>query len=335
MITACLASCGPREPEFPRLTGDYLGQAPPGAEPQLFAPGIVSTGMYVRDIAMTPDGDELYYGLALGNFTVIMQTKRVDGAWTKPEVAPFSADPTHFSFEPHISPDGQRFFFLSTRPRDGSAMPDDQRGQWVNEDIWVMDRIADGWSDPYNLGPPVNTDSSEFFPSVTDDGTLYFTRSFTGGQSFIYRARWTGDGYAPPERLPAQVNSTSAQYNAFIAPDESYLIVPVFGREDSYGRTDYYVVFRNADDEWSEPINLGDRVNTPRNGEYSPFVSRDGEYFFFMSTRGSSWDAVPDTLTHDYLLSVFGAPQNGNADIYWMRAAFIDELRSAARWSSE
>ncbi|HSG82514.1 MAG TPA: hypothetical protein VLC48_09705 [Gemmatimonadota bacterium] len=335
IISAVLASCGPREPDFPRLTGDYLGQTPPGEVPELFAPGIVSTGMYVRDIAMTPDGGELYYGVALGNFTVIMQAKRVGGVWTKPEVAPFAANPEHFSFEPHISPDGQRFFFLSNRPRDGGTMPDDQRGQWVNEDIWVMDRAQDGWSEPYNLGPPVNTDSSEFFPSVTNDGTLYFTRSFPDGRSFIYRARPTAAGFAPPQRLPVQVNSTNAQYNAFIAPDESYLIVPVFGREDSYGRTDYYIVFRNMNDEWSEPVNMGDRVNTPRNGEYSPFVSRDGKYFFFMSTRGSSWEGVPDALTHEYLWSVFSAPQNGNSDIYWVQAAFIEQLRSTARWGPE
>ena len=52
---------GTDEADFPELTGEYLGQTPPGDTPQLFAPGIVSTGMYARDIAMTPDGTELYY----------------------------------------------------------------------------------------------------------------------------------------------------------------------------------------------------------------------------------------------------------------------------------
>jgi hypothetical protein len=47
------------EPGFPELTGPYLGLEPPGMEPKLFAPGIVNTGMYTRDVAMTPDGNEI------------------------------------------------------------------------------------------------------------------------------------------------------------------------------------------------------------------------------------------------------------------------------------
>ena len=43
------------------LRGPYLGQEPPGLEPRLFAPGVVSTGLATRDLAMTPDGDELYF----------------------------------------------------------------------------------------------------------------------------------------------------------------------------------------------------------------------------------------------------------------------------------
>ena len=46
---------------FPELRGPYLGQELPGLEPRLFAPGAVSTGLATRDVAMTPDGDELFF----------------------------------------------------------------------------------------------------------------------------------------------------------------------------------------------------------------------------------------------------------------------------------
>jgi hypothetical protein len=42
--------------------------------------------------------------------------------------------------------------------------------------------------------------------------------------------------YQEPEKLPPQVNSGLTQYNAFIDPDEKYLIVPVNGRNDTFGR---------------------------------------------------------------------------------------------------
>ncbi len=335
-ITAVVLGCQPQgQPEqgaeFPVLTGPYLGQQPPGAEPVLFAPGIVSTGMYTRDVAMTPDGREIYFGISVGGLSVIMQTKLEDGGWTKPEVAPFSANPDYMNLEPFISPDGQKFYFLSTRPRDGGPMPPEDIGQWVNQDIWVMDRTEDGWGEPYNLGPPVNSDDEEYFPSVTRDGTIYFTRTPAGTrESYVYRARLADGQYGEPERLGPEINSTATQFNAFIAPDESYLIVCVFGRADSKGGTDYYIVFRDEHDDWSRPINMGDEINTPRNGEFSPYISPDGEYFFFMSTRPRPREALPNKLTYDVLEEVYDGPQNGNPDIYWVSARFIEDLRNAA-----
>ena len=50
----------------PTLSSNYLGQTPPGDSAVVFAPGIVGTGLYTRDIAISPSGDEIYYGVSLG-----------------------------------------------------------------------------------------------------------------------------------------------------------------------------------------------------------------------------------------------------------------------------
>ena len=332
LVMIAATGCVPAD-DFPVLTGDYLGQTPPGSTPELFAPGIVSTGLYTRDLAMTPEGDEIYFGVMAGGFSTIMMTELVDGSWTKPEVAPFAADPRYLNLEPAISPDGQKFYFLSNRPRDGGPMDAADVGQWVNQDIWVMDRTANGWGEPYNLGPPVNSDAAEYFPSVTNDGTVYFTREDPETRaSLIHRSRFVAGEYQEVERLGDEVNSTANQFNAFVAPDESYLIVAVAGREDSYGGTDYYISFRDESDNWAGPINMGDMVNTLRGGEWSPYVSPDGRYFFFMSTRYRSADQFPEALTADYLNEVHGQPLSGNPSMYWMEAGFIEELREAAEF---
>lgn len=64
--------------------------------------------------------------------------------------------------EPALSVDGLQMFFVSRRPAVGSGEPVD------HEDIWVVDRVDDGCGAPRNLGAPINTLQSEFFPSVTD-----------------------------------------------------------------------------------------------------------------------------------------------------------------------
>jgi len=328
VITASCSPTGGDQPAdvqsatVPELRGPYLGQEPPGREPKIFAPGVVSTGLATRDIAMTPGGDELYFAVTLGAKTMIMMTRQLDGVWTEPEVAPFSG--RYLDIEPSISADGRRFFFLSTRPQPGQ----EEKPGWAYQDIWVMDREGDGWGEPYNLGPPVNSDAPEYYPSVTSDGTLYFTREGEDQISSTYRSRFVDGRYTEPELLPPQVNCGTNRFNVFVAPDESFAIVPNVGREDSLGGVDYYVVFRSENDTWSEPVNLGPAINQPAGREWSASVSPDGKYLFFMSSReDETLDLALTGRSITDLLELSTRPGLGSSDIWWVSADVIEDLR--------
>jgi len=301
------------------LNGPYLGQQPPGEQAQLFAPGIVSDGLNNRDMAMTPDGSEIYWAVNMRNFEIstIMGVRKTIHGWTEPEVPAFATDSRFKFLEPAISPDGSKFFFVKAE-NDGKN----------NNDIWVMDREKNGWGTPEKLGEVINTDVSETFPSITDDGTLYFSRvGEDPSVEHIYRSRWVDGEYGEAERLPENVNSGKTQFNAFVAADEGYLIVSVYGREDTLGSIDYYIVYRNEKDEWSAPVNMGERVNTPGAQEYSAYVSRDGKYLFFMSSRLPSNEMEKPGYSGKKLHQIHNSPENGNSDIYWMKADIIEELR--------
>ena len=116
------------------LSGPYLGQMPPGNDAVLFAPGVISDGFNNRDIAMMPDGSEIYTAVNMRNFEIstILGVHKVNGIWSKPEVPSFARDANFKFLEPAISPDGSKFFFVSSK-RDGKN----------NNDIWVMDREND------------------------------------------------------------------------------------------------------------------------------------------------------------------------------------------------
>jgi hypothetical protein len=310
---------------FPDLSGPYLGQQVPDTLPVLFAPGVVSTGMFTRDVAISPDGKEIFFCVAIGNYTysTILYTREVDGRWLAPEIVPFSGGPGVMDFEPALSADGSKLFFLSTRP-DGDEPVGDQ-------DIWVVERTADGWGEPRNLGEPVNTDGGEFFPSLTKDGTLYFTRNAKGsGLNQVYRSRWTEGAFQEPELLPEQVNCGTNRFNAFVSPDESYMVVPAVGMADAFDGVDYYIVFRNQDERWSEPINMGAHINQDNARGWSPYVSPGGKYFFFMATRTQEIEVAD--WNYEKLVELNNSPGNGNADIYWMDAGFIDALREQAKF---
>lgn len=322
VLPVVAVACGHHPTAPAKLSGPFLGQLPPGGEPKVFAPGFVATGLETRDVAMTPDGTELYFSVSVGGKTMIMVTRQVGGAWTEPEVAPFSD--VGLNIEPCIAPDGSRLMFLSTRPPAG----EEAKPGWTHQNIWAVDRQADGWGEPYDLGPPINTTSGEYFPSLTRDGTLYFTREDAPRQSSIYRARWVDGHYQEPERLGPEVNCGSNRFNAFVAPDESFVIVPAVGVEEDPGQVAYYVVFRNRDDSWSEPVNMGEQVNRPGTRGWSASLSPDARYLFFMTNRPDTGLLAPRPgTTLGELLDLAVRPGNGSADIYWVDAAILDALR--------
>jgi hypothetical protein len=322
IVMLALLGMAARGAETPEKSQLYIGQTPPGAVPQLFAPGIVGTGMHTRDFAMTPDGREIYFCVILGQYKLsnIVGCRFENGRWSAPRVVPGLDEPGVRYIEPHISPDGKKFFFASDRPVAGKEFSE------RDEDIWVMERRGDGWGEPRNLGAPVNTPGGEFFPTTTLDGTLYFTGPDQEGEA-IFRSRWVDGRYATPEKMPPQINCGKARYNAWFSPDGRLAIVPAWGLPGSMGGDDYYAVFRNADDTWSEPVNLGAPINTSASEEHSACLSPDGKYLFFMSARLPAKEAMPQRLTYDYIYGLHGSPPNGNPAIYWVKSDFIDKLR--------
>ncbi|MDH3626258.1 MAG: hypothetical protein OEV00_11185 [Acidobacteriota bacterium] len=326
LVLMTLVGCQQTSELQPSLLGPYLGQQPPGRTPAVFAPGFVSTGMGERDAAMTPDGTEFYFSRVLGGaftFSAILVTRQVEGEWMTPEVASFSGQ--YMDLEPTIAPDGKTFYFMSRRPLPGSSEP------MSDENIWMMDRVDDGWGEPYPIGPPINSDRAEFFASVTTDGTIYFTRRGDDRTEKIFRSRLVDGEYQAAEELPAAVNAARTQFNAFIAPDESYLIVCNFGHSDSLGGVDYFVVFRDKQDRWSQAIALEQGINHASGQEWSPYVSPDGRYFFFMSSRASITDRYsPERVTSDDLGRMHNEAMNGNPDIWWVDASVVHDLRSGA-----
>lgn len=53
---------------------------------------------------------------------------------------------------------------------------------------------------------------------------------------------------------------------------------------NSWGNTDIFICYKKKDNSWSEPLNIGKRINSPYT-ERTPFLSKDNKYLFFASNR--------------------------------------------------
>jgi hypothetical protein len=308
------------KPPRQKLRGDYVGQTPPNATPTIFAPNFISDQFNERDATFSPDGSEFYYTLWTGAFGVILHTKQSDAIWSQPEVAPFSSQ---FSdLEPFVTHDGARLYFASNRPLRGDETKD--------YDIFYVQRESEAWSKPIHLDSTINQAGNEFYPTLTKNGTLYFTaqrKDGFGGED-IYRSQFIDGSLQKPENLGPAINSARGEFNAFVAPDESFIIFSSFGRPDGLGGGDLYISFY-VEGAWTNAINLGDSINSPQL-DYCPSLSPDGSFFFFTSRR-RLFDFQPiDNYRLDELYELLSQYGNGYDDIYWMKSDFIASFRQRA-----
>ncbi len=313
---------------FPTLAGPYLGQKQPGIIPEIFAPGIICTGMMERDITISKDGKEIYYGFSTGRLTTIMFTRLSKDGWTEPEIAPFALDQKFSYLEPCLSSDGKRIFFLTNHPSTGK----EPKPRWAYQNIWVADRLPDGsWGKPYDPDSTINGNKLQYYPSLTNDGTMYFTRhDAQTKRNAICRSRFINGKFTEAEELPAKINQEgTTPYNAFISPDESFLIVCIDGRKNDAnpGAANYYVFFRNNDDSWSDGVLLGPEINMKGSNAVSASISPDGKYLFFAAQKvAPRFEDADKITTLSKILESINSPQNGNYDIYWVDSKIIEDL---------
>ena len=282
-----------QEDPFSSLEGPYLGQRPPGLEPEVFAPEIISTEVGEGCSGFMSDG-KLFLFARRGRG--ILFTELRGGAWTTPKEAGFSSKYQDADFI--IAPGGKTVFFASGRPVEegGPSLRD--------HNIWKTARTSSGWTEPELLANPVNTDAHESYPSLSAGGTLYFFSRREGGfgQSDLYRSELSNGGYEDVINLGASINTEHHEVDPFVAPDESYLIF-ASDRPGGHGSDDFYVCFKGSDGEWLAPMNMGDKINSPYT-EYIVNVTLDGKYLFYTSDK------------------------NGSRDIFWVDHKVIDELKA-------
>jgi hypothetical protein len=123
-LVCCVLLFGPntsnaQESEFPKRSGPYLGQRPPGLTPELFAPGFISTGLTEAVCNFTPDGQEVYFNVAYSEgkdaHGYIAYSKMVDGVWIVPEFINFANTKYLYAY-PFLTYDGSSLYFVSNQP---------------------------------------------------------------------------------------------------------------------------------------------------------------------------------------------------------------------------
>jgi len=164
LVAAVLNQCiSSKDSNSERNLFDYFSQVPPKDTAEVFAPGIISdTVKKAWSLAISPNGDEVFFSRGKWPDTRIMYMKKTGDSWSLPDTAGFSRDCR--ATEPAFSPDG-RYLYFSTNKGNMDI---------YNYSLWRIRKPGDGWSQPEKLFDLRGDSIWEFHPSVTSDGSLYF-----------------------------------------------------------------------------------------------------------------------------------------------------------------
>lgn len=176
-----------------------------------------------------------------------------------------------------------------------------------NEDFYKSAKLKGQWTKASYLSKQINTaEFNEGAQSISQDGKYLF---FTGcnrpdgmGRCDIYVTQKKGDDWSKPFNLSAPINSSGWESQPSISAD-GHTLYFVSNRKGGYGGYDIWKC-RVTEKGWSEPENLGPKVNTAYD-EQSPFIHPDDSTLYFCSN---------------------GWPGLGNKDL------FVSRLDKAGKW---
>ena len=280
----------------------------PLSTPKIFAEGIISTGDYDSHPEFSITGDTLYFvksGPDVSKWTICVSYYR-NKKWSAPEVAPFSGQ--YMDADPFFTKDGKTLYFTSNRPAKIGVPKEDM-------DIWKLEKTIKGWSDPIWLNEPFNSDKSEYYPTLADNGTMYFGSRREGGKggADIYKSELINGKYQSPVNLGDAINTAGSEYEPLISFDEKFMIF-LAARPDDLVNADLFISY-NHNGQWTPAEKLPLPFNTEVT-EFSPKITRDRKYFFFGSARNINPSTTTKRETMADVQKRIHSAGNGLCDIY-------------------
>lgn len=112
--------------------------------------------------------------------------------------------------QPSISADGRFLYFASDMP-----------GGLGGSDIYRCELENGQWGAPVNLGPKINSSSTDNFPCVHPTGRLFFTSNRAGGFGGldVYYSDFSNGSWETPVRFAEPINSSADDFAFTAQPD--------------------------------------------------------------------------------------------------------------------
>ncbi|HDP99050.1 MAG TPA: hypothetical protein ENN22_07705, partial [bacterium] len=201
--------------------------------------------------------------------------------WQTPVPLPGPINTAGAEDAPVITPDGKKFFFFFTPDVD---VPPEQQLLDSVTGIWWSQKNGDQWTEPERilLSEGLALDG----PMCIQGDTLWFA-SFRQGNyrddGDIYIARYSDDKWGNWQNAGAQLNDQFNIGELYTSRDGKTIIFHRAG-DDGFGGYDLWRTDRQ-NDLWSQPVNLGEKINTEHSESHPFYSSATNELWFTSPSR--------------------------------------------------
>jgi outer membrane protein OmpA-like peptidoglycan-associated protein/Tol biopolymer transport system component len=210
---------------------------------------------------------------------------------------------------PSLSADEEMLVFTRLLPKNYNRTEVFNNRQ---EDIYCSTLKNESWEEAKSIGNSINTPYNEGSESITSDGLkMYFTacnRPDSKGKCDIYFAEKTNEGWSEPRNVGEPINSGFNEKQPCLSADGRTMYF-VSNRTGSMGEMDIWVSTQDENDHWTEPVNLGDSINTNED-EQSPFIHQDNQTLYFSSRGRVGMGGYDIFLCRKKNMKQFGSPIN-------------------------
>ena len=203
-------------------------------------------------------------------------SKFLKGKWTKPKSISDNINTKGHEASVGLSPDGRTLLIYKSIN---------------NGDIFLSKKKADEWTIPKLLGNNINTKYRETHATISvSKNTIYFTSNRPGGYGGmdLYYSEKQKDGtWGEAVNMGKNINTPNNEEGPFIHPDDTTLFFSSNGHL-GMGGYDLFMSFKQKNNTWSKPVNLGYPANSPSDDVFY-IASPGGNYAFYVTNQiGSS-----------------------------------------------
>jgi outer membrane protein OmpA-like peptidoglycan-associated protein len=266
-----------------------------------FAPTISADG---RTMIFESDRDK-------GGWKLYESRLDKQGRWSEPVPITAINDKLHFLAGPSLSYDGNILLFTGFI-----------ENVTTSEDIFYSLRIDDrNWSEPISIGPPINTEDYEGFPSISADGnSLYFIRLNQENPfdrknkeacfKILVSIKQPDGSWGEPTLLSDVINKGCERDPKIMADNHTLIFSSI--QPNGKGKYDLYQTKKISNQAWSEPVAL-DFINSEENDQ-SPCIAASGDIIFFYSKNDIYSVPIPQQYRQMINVTVQGVVKDLNTN---------------------